>query len=75
MLGCGCMVERPTTLGGLGKGGPNLTQDYNELTQAGYVVSAPASSNILDAFGSQNRTLVEIGLAGVAVLVLVKMLK
>ena len=74
MLGCGCDLTRPVTLGGFGKG-PNLTQDYNELTQAGYVVQAPASNNILDAFGSQNRTMVEIGLAGLAVLVLVKLIK
>ena len=74
MLGCGCDVQRPVALAGFGKG-PNLTQDYNELTQAGYVVQAPASTNILDAFGSQNRTMVEIGLAGLAVVVLVKLLK
>ena len=74
-LGCGCSHYGKNGIAFGGFGGPNLTQDAQELTAAGYVVQAAPSSNILDAFGSQNRSLVEIGLAAVGVLVLVKLMK
>jgi len=67
-------MARSIGMGGFGKT-PNLVQDASELTSAGYVVQAPASANILDAFGSANRQYVMYGLGALALVAVVKMLK
>lgn len=64
----------PRNFGGFGKS-PNLVQDASDLTAAGYVVQAPSSGNILDAFGSANRQYVMIGAGALALLALVKFIK
>lgn len=56
-------------------GAPDYTKEFNDLTAAGYVVNAPASGNILDAFGVQNRTYVMLGAGALAIAVLVKLIK
>lgn len=56
-------------------GSPNLVKDASELTAAGYVVQAPASGSLLDAFGSANRQYVMIGGGLLALFVLMKTLK
>lgn len=76
---CECVNLRGFThrnfgLGGLGKG-PNLVQAASDLQAAGYEVQAAPSSNLLDAFGSQNRTFVEYAAIGAGLLLLVKLMK
>lgn len=62
------------SFGGFGKS-PNLVQDASDLTAAGYVVQAPASGDLFDAFGSANRQYVMIGAGALALLVLMKTIK
>ena len=75
MIGCGPSgCNCGTGLHGFGKT-PSIQDQVTNVQNAGYVVQAPASGDILDAFGSQYRNYVLIGGAALGIALLVKLIK